>query len=270
MKTPKRDPNMKICYDRIIPTGSGDNHPVLEKMREEALLKATGAKSAREAFHDLNPTGVIPPAHMAVIAAKTWPKGSTLKCRFLGGSPVQQAKVIHKAKIWEQYANIHIDFVTTNDEQVRIAFLPGQGSWSAIGTDSLDANYFPKDQPTMNFGWLEDNTDDQEYERVVVHEFGHALGCIHEHQSPNEHLQWNAPAVYAQFSGPPNNWDKATIDSNILQKYSPQGINATLFDRHSIMLYQFPAELFLNHVGTPLNTHLSVKDKAFIAKTYPQ
>jgi hypothetical protein len=36
------------------------------------------------------------------------------------------------------------------------------------------------------------------------------------------------------------------------------------------MLYQFPAELFTNHVGTPLNTHLSKKDESFIAQMYPK
>ena len=267
----KRDPNMKICYDRVIPDADlGPAEPALHRMRVDALLQRTGAQTPRAAFKDLDPSRVIPPTHMALIAAKTWPAGSHLKCRFLEGSPTQQAKVMKMAKIWVQYANIHIDFVTTNDETVRIAFQPGQGSWSAIGRDALNTQYFPKDQPTMNFGWLEDDTEDEEYERVVVHEFGHALGCVHEHQSPNEKLQWNVPAVYAQFSGPPNNWDKATIDSNILQKYSPQGINATIFDRQSIMLYQFPAALFLNHVGTPLNTELSQKDESFIAQMYPK
>jgi len=153
---------------------------------------------------------------------------------------------------------------------VRIAFQADSGSWSALGKDALNKKYFPKNEPTMNFGWLEDDTEEQEYERVVVHEFGHALGCIHEHQQPKENLQWNVKAVYAQFSGPPNNWDKATIDSNILEKYSQNGITETIFDRESIMLYQFPAELFLNHVGTPLNYQLSAKDKAFIAKIYPK
>lgn len=267
----KRDPNMKICYDRIIPEkDQGPVEPVLRKMREDVLLRHSGAKTPREAFTDLDPTQVIPAPRMAVIAAKKWPAGSHLKCRFLEGSATQKAKVIHMAKIWEQYANIHIDFVTTKDETVRIGFQSGQGSWSAIGPDALNTQYFKKTEPTMNFGWLTDDTDDTEYQRVVVHEFGHALGCIHEHQSPNEHLDWNVEAVYAQFSGPPNNWDKKTIDANILQKYSPKGINATIFDRHSIMLYQFPAELFKNHVGTPLNTHLSKKDEAFIAQMYPK
>jgi hypothetical protein len=265
----ERNPNLRICYDRIVPAGLSLVSPVLHKMREDALLRATGAATPRKAFHDLDPRGIIPAPHMAIITAKSWPPGSHLKCRFLEGSPTQQAKVIHKAKLWEEYANITIDFVTTPDEQVRIAFQSGQGSWSAVGQDVLNDKYFPATAPTMNYGWLADDTDDTEYERVVVHEFGHALGCIHEHQSPGEQLKWNVEAVYAQFSGPPNNWDKETIDSNILQKYSADGINATIFDRHSIMLYQFPAELFLDRVATPLNTSLSKKDKSFIAQVYP-
>ena len=32
------------------------------------------------------------------------------------------------------------------------------------------------------------------------------------------------------------------------------------------MLYQFPADLFLKNVGTPVNTQLSDKDKAFIGR----
>ena len=264
------DPKMKICYDRIIPVVKNSAEEVLHKMQENEVLKLTGAKTLREAFKNIDPTDVIPAPHMALITSKTWPEGSTLKCRFLDGSPTQKSKVIQWAKTWEHYANIHIAFVTSKDEQVRISFKADPGSWSAVGQDALNTSYFPKKQPTMNFGWLEDNTEDKEYERVVVHEFGHALGCIHEHQQPNEHLEWDKEAVYAQFSGPPNNWSKSEIDSNILQKYSPQGINATIFDKHSIMLYQFPAALFLNHVGTPLNYQVSAKDKAFIAKMYPK
>ena len=51
--------------------------------------------------------------------------------------------------------------------EVRISFVADPGSWSALGKDCLITSYFPKNEPTMNYGWLEDNTDDQEYERAL-------------------------------------------------------------------------------------------------------
>src|SRR5207247_2435541 len=97
-----------------------------------------------------------------------------------------------------------------------------------------------------------------------------ALGAIHEHQSPASKLKWNKAEVYRVFSGPPNNWDKASIDSNILEHCSKDHMNYTKFDPHSIMLYYFPASLFTDGHGTPENTHLSAQDKVFIANRYPK
>jgi hypothetical protein len=39
----------------------------------------------------------------------------------------------------------------------------------------------------------------------VIHEFGHALGLIHEHQNPSGGIQWNKPVVCRYYEGPPNN-----------------------------------------------------------------
>jgi hypothetical protein len=207
---------------------------------------------------------------MALVDNKKWPIGDEVQCCFLGGSRAQQEKAIEMASEWMQYANIKLSFVETKDATIRIAFLEGQGSWSAVGTDALESSYFPTNEPTMNFGWLDESTPDEEWRRVVVHEFGHALGCIHEHQSPNEHLNWDEKAVYKFFSGPPNCWPRETIYHNILEKYSPEGMSATIFDPGSIMLYMFPPELFTDHKGTNNNTDLSSMDKAFIAKMYPK
>jgi len=278
----------RICFDRVIPSTYNPARAMahaaaLSTYRSAVQAKSLSVASAAQATNfsaqvaaiqqplgTLSANDPVAVARMALINLKKWDNGFTLRCRFLDGDDFQKSKVQEKASLWQDYANITISFVDDPDAEVRISFQADAGSWSAVGNDCLVSSYFPAYQPTMNFGWLRDDTDDTEFERVVVHEFGHALGCIHEHQSPNENLQWNADAVYQAFSGPPNYWSKDDIDHNILQKYSPDGVSATTFDRDSIMLYQFDGSLFLDGVGTPLNTQLSDMDKQMIGQMYPK
>jgi hypothetical protein len=208
---------------------------------------------------------------MALFTGKMWPKtGRTLGVRFLDGSKTQRKLAQKYANEWSLFANVVFKFNAGASAEIRVSFQADPGSWSAVGTDCLSAGDFPKKEPTMNFGWLKDDTDAVEWRRVVVHEFGHALGAIHEHQNPKGGIQWNLPAVYAAFSGPPNNWSKQDIDFNIVQKYSIDQLNATAFDPQSIMLYTFPAALIVGGVATANNTDLSAMDKAFIGTNYPK
>lgn len=257
---------LRLCIDRVVPDEVNPARATDERAAAEAALR-----SMRNRPPDIDISEVHHPAtRMAVVPLKKWPNGSELKVRFLDGDATQRRKVEAKAHTWEQYANVTFRFVRTHNAEIRISFSADPGSWSAVGTDALVERYFPKHEPTMNYGWLRDETEDAEYERVVVHEFGHALGCIHEHQSPKATLDWNIPEVYRVFSGPPNYWSKEDIDFNILQRYSKTQTNATTFDRRSIMLYAFPGSLFVHGKGTPSNTHLSSRDKKFIAKMYPR
>lgn len=205
----------------------------------------------------------------AIMMAKKWPVDRrVINCRFLDGDNIQRKKVEEKAHIWEQHANVQFKFGARIDADIRISFsLPG--SWSALGTDALLHWYYPKYQPTMNFGWLKSSTPDKIYEQVVLHEFGHALGLIHEHQNPNAKPNWNVFAVYRFFSGYPNYWSKQQIDQNIFRRYSPRGIDSTNYDPDSIMLYMFPGFLFMDGKGTKTNFTLSQHDKDFISKHYP-
>jgi hypothetical protein len=278
----------RICFDRVVPTSYAPARSMAHRAamsRYVATLQAAAGPSEKgvplkasftqhvakvENLGELDANHPINVARMAIIMQKQWDNGQNLRCRFLDGTNIQQQKVIDNARKWETYANIQLAFGDDPDAEIRISFQADPGSWSAIGTDCLISAYFPTYQPTMNFGWLSDDTEDEEYQRVVVHEFGHALGCIHEHQQPNEHLKWDREAVYEAFSGPPNYWTREEIDQNILEKYSPDGISATRFDKKSIMLYQFDGSLFTDGKGTPLNTHLSKLDEHMISQMYPK
>lgn len=207
------------------------------------------------------------PLEIAVVKAKCWSPGRTLRIRFLDGDAVVQQKVAQVAQKWTQVANIHFEFGNHPQAEIRISFR-GAGSWSQIGTDALVIK--DQSQPTINFGWLTARSLDQEYNRVVLHEFGHALGAIHEHNSPASGIPWNEAAVIAYYKQT-NGWDEAKTRLNVLSKYNASETNFTEFDPNSIMLYPVPAELTLNGYCIPWsNSQLSPKDKAFMAQTYPK
>ena len=113
-------------------------------------------------------------------ALKLWPNGRPT-ARFLDGDAGVQERVAAIAKEWEDVANLNLEFVRTGAAEIRISFAEKGFSWSTVGTDALTVG---RDEATMNYGWLEPDTELREYQRVVRHEFGHALGMIHEHQNP--------------------------------------------------------------------------------------
>lgn len=117
----------------------------------------------------------------AVERMKLWENGRRLRVTFIDGIHDVQSKVAAIAKEWEAVASLTLDFVAGGASEIRISFADQGFSWSTVGTDALTV---PSTEATMNYGWLEPTTSQREYERVVRHEFGHALGMIHEHQNP--------------------------------------------------------------------------------------
>ena len=201
----------------------------------------------------------------AVIADKKWNPGQTLRVRFLDGDPLVQQKIQAVAHQWSQHISIKLEFGNDPDAEIRISCQPG-GSWSYIGTDALS---IAKDQPTMNYGWLKPDSSDQDYSSVVLHEFGHALGCIHEHQHPEAGIPWNRDAVYRYYMGPPNNWTKEGVDNNLFAQYGRDITQFSQFDTQSVMLYPISKELTTNGFEVGWNWHLSETDKAFMGTIYP-
>ena len=192
---------------------------------------------------------------------KAWMNGTTLKVRFLEGTPAQQAVAREQAAWWSEACNIRFDFGNHPDADLRVTFNPDLGAWSFVGTDNKG---IPGDEATMNLGFLDGGT--------AGHEFGHAIGLAHEHSNPQGGIQWNEPVVIAALAGPPNFWDEAKVRHNVFRKYELDQIKGTQFDPDSIMLYAFPAAWTLNGIATHENDVLSALDKAFVAgaQMYPR
>jgi hypothetical protein len=155
---------------------------------------------------------------------------------------------------------------------------------SLVGTDHLKPRYINNPtQHTMNldFGWYKDNQylpdDEKEIRQITLHEFGHALGCVHEHVSSNTagEIQWNKDAVYTWFADAKNQnppWSKKKVDHNY-NSFEPMAKDAVLatskWDRKSIMQYEILKGWAKNLPdGVPATEVLSKYDISFIKETY--
>ncbi len=239
-------------------------------MNAEAVRTCTEVRLPRDLRRQAEriahpPPGVEMPVRMGVLVGKSWHAGQTLAVGFLDGDPEVQRVVRNTSKEWTDHINLDFDFGEHPSPDIRISFsLPG--SWSYLGTD---AHGIASDRPTMNFGWLQPGLSEAEYRRVVLHEFGHALGAVHEHQNPVVEIPWDRVAVYRQYAMSPNFWDRETVDVNIFQTYQAELTNHTRFDPESIMLYPIPNELTLGDYEVGWNDTLSELDREFMSSQYP-
>lgn len=206
-------------------------------------------------------------ASAVIVHRRMWDNGRTLRVAFLDGDPAVQAKVEAIAKEWEQVANLSLRFGNDDDAEIRISFAEKNMSWSTIGTDALTREF---GRPTMNFGWLWRETPLIEYQAVVRHEFGHALGMGHEHQSPaaEGQIPWDREAVYRYYAR--QGWSRPKVDSNIFELYSEDSTNHTKYDPTSIMQYPVDESLTIGQYHVDWNTELSPLDREFMARRYPK
>lgn len=244
----------KICVDKLLPTRSA---------------RLSAAKMAIAENPDNLPA--TPPKHplsLALETEKRWAIGRILNVYFMEGSATQKRRVEETVQSIDGLANIHFRFTENPKSEIRIKFDQNEGSWSYIGTDAL---VVPFKQPTVNFGWLDDDTDQTEYNRVVYHELaaGHTLGNLHEHNSPAAGIKWNKPVVYKYFKGPPNGWSREDVDINLFYTYDKTLTQYSSFDPLSIMCYAIPAEFTLDGFSVPWNTNLSETDKKYLGIFYP-
>lgn len=240
-------------------------------------------------------------------AQRLWAAGDTLKVCFFNGDEVVAALIDGVASEWEKHASIKLDFgevgarrnctlASAGFNQIRIAF-GEMAYWSTVGRDSINLLNFH--QPSMNLGGFDlkysrfqaapDGTrftvqnvvelSDRRDRATILHEFGHALGLLHEHQNPRlgceNEIRWEGPGnVFEYYAGPYNYWSRETVLRNLgpIARIDPDFM-AGEPDRESIMIYAQPASIFLRGEASPCFVLepfvLSTLDKEGIAKMYP-
>lgn len=208
-----------------------------------------------------------PGLRLAVPVAKKWANGRTLRVAFLDGPGRLHDKVEQVAEQWALVANLSFAWTVSPEESdIRVTF-EGAGNWSQVGTD---ARLVRSSWPTMSLESVSLDSPTEEVRQTVLHEFGHALGAIHEHQSPASGVPWDRPAVYQLYAGPPNHWSRQEVDRNVFTRYDGLVTQYSEFDPESIMIYPIPDDLTLGHYAVEWGTDLSTMDKEWIGVAYPQ
>ena len=218
-------------------------------------------------------------------------------------NPNLQRAIFKKEFIWKsgQIGNITITFgdYPCND-------CTRNASWSLIGSDANNKPY-----PSMNLGWVDPPFEDFEYDgtiylsnsfiiekrvgceensisksscktnwepgMTIIHEFGHALGMVHEHQNDinkdNPYI-FNVPVVEEYMAKPENGgWSKERVNRNIIQRYTCDVNNCDYigsgYDEKSVMNYSFPSSWLLKGSSGKTNYRFSEKDKEWLRNVYP-
>ncbi|AZM58696.1 MULTISPECIES: M12 family metallopeptidase [unclassified Streptomyces] len=186
------------------------------------------------------------------------------------GGAEEQRDVVRECFAEWRDLGLGVRFAEVRDRteaELRIGFQSGGGSWSAVGREALHKGVHER---TMNFGW--DLTAPGE-RATALHQIGHALGMLHEHQSPYAGLHWDEEAVYAEMAGAPNHWSRDSTYRNILRTIGPDEANGSVWDPQSVMQFTLPPGLILEPEQYRGGVHppgtLSAADKEFVLRRYP-
>ena len=201
-------------------------------------------------------------------------QGKILKVAFVNGHSSLCEAVMNIAQEWSKFASLEFKAVKGNESpHILVRFDQRGGHSSYVGDDSLEQ--IRKGLPSMNLAFRETSAVDAEKDYgkfIVLHEFGHAIGMVHEHQQPGASLQFkeNDPAVLGYFRQALGNVSDAVVRENVFKRWKEFELKKfSDYDPKSIMHYAFAAWMFVDATARVQNFELSYLDKMFAAIMYP-
>ena len=206
--------------------------------------------------------GKIPPPDKLVGESTLLWKQKKVQVYFMDDDGNVRDKVLSIANEWMPYSGVQ--FIKSYDQQtadIRVSFRT-KGWWSYVGNQSHSIG---KDSATLSLDSLF-RYSPAKFKTVVLHEFGHSLGLLHEHQHPFMEIKWNYPALY-QYYHDTYGVDSTWVKENVLEKYSSLSGIYCEADKKSIMMYEIPAGLAAETVVTEPK-ELSLLDKKNIKNMY--
>ncbi|MBI1323424.1 hypothetical protein GC170_09590 [bacterium] len=204
-------------------------------------------------------------------AGKRWAK-KTLIVSLIEGVPLNLPNVFGEIKriasMWLEGIDLTMLFFDhkVDNADIRVTFSDLGRYYSLIGTDSLQST---SSGGSMNLGF-DPNTfaNESERRRLILHEFGHALGLDHEHKSKRMQFNENAAIAWLKQNGLSGLSDEEIAQQvRALKENEIDNTAKVEFDMKSVMMYQFPPSVAPPD-GTPNNTELSETDKATIKSMY--
>ncbi len=199
---------------------------------------------------------------------------------FIGGDEGMNELIAIVARKWTSGGGIDLDFGPAYDLHkcdksrkfdIRVGFADF-GYWSYLGTDSKRV---PNDRPTLNlqgFDHIEqgEKISEATLRGAILHNFGHALGLLHQEQSPDSKCldELDREKIQKMFS---------TSSDAFYRDLKPIKYNSdyliTPFTADSVMRHSFSAEYYVRGADSPCygppQTKLSEDDKNLFRLLYP-
>jgi hypothetical protein len=205
----------------------------------------------------------------------TWPDSQVTVC-FLDGRQEARDHVAEVAQRWMQSTGLVLEFGPAGSRNacdasrpanIRVSFA-GSGYWSFVG---IEAKKVDLRKQTVNLGGMNKTAFTADDDGVILHEFGHAIGFEHEHQSPisvcEKEFDWDY--LYRAMG-----WSPQQVDINMKQLQPSSKLLTTAFDPASIMLYNLEKEAFKEPSTAKCliakhNNVISELDREAAATVYP-